>query len=38
MSRPEPLQLDQYYHIYNRGINGEPLFREERNYRYFLKL
>jgi putative transposase len=38
MPSPEPLQPDQYYHIYNRGINGEPLFRQERNYRYFLKL
>ena len=27
----------QYYHVYNRGINGEDLFREERNYRYFLE-
>ena len=26
------------YHIYNRGNNGENLFREERNYRYFLQL
>ena len=38
MPGPEPLQPDQYYHIYNRGINGEPLFRKERNYRHFLKL
>jgi putative transposase len=38
MSSPEPLLPEQYYHIYNRGINGEPLFREERNYRYFLQL
>jgi putative transposase len=38
MSSPEPLQPDQYYHIYNRGINGETRFRQERNYRYFLKL
>jgi putative transposase len=38
MSSPEPLQPDQYYHIYNRGINGERLFREARNHRYFLKL
>ena len=38
MPGPEPLQQEQYYHIYNRGINGEPLFREERNYRYFLRL
>ena len=26
-----------YYHIYNRGINGEQLFKQERNYFYFLK-
>jgi hypothetical protein len=38
MSKPEPLQANQYYHIYNRGINGEPLFRETRNYHYFLRL
>ena len=38
MPSPEPLQPDQVYHIYNRGISGEPLFREERNYRHFLRL
>jgi REP element-mobilizing transposase RayT len=38
MSNSEPLQHEQFYHIYNRGINGEPLFLEERNYRYFLRL
>ena len=38
MPSPEPLQPEQYYHIYNRGINGQVLFREERNYRYFLRL
>jgi hypothetical protein len=27
MSRPEPLLHSQYYHIYNRGNNGETLFR-----------
>ena len=30
------LQEGQYYHIYNRGINGTNLFYEERNYAYFL--
>jgi putative transposase len=34
---PEPIQPDEYYHIYNRGTNGETLFRERRNYPYFLK-
>ncbi len=32
------LQPSHYYHIYNRGNNREDLFREERNYRYFLQL
>ena len=27
-----------YYHIYNRGNNRENLFREEKNYAYFLRL
>ncbi len=35
---PEPLVPNQYYHIYNRGNDGETLFREERNYIYFLRL
>lgn len=25
-----------YFHIYNRGVNREPLFFESRNYAYFL--
>ena len=28
----------QYYHIYNRGNNRENLFKEAKNYPYFLKL
>ena len=38
MTNPAPLQWGQTYHIYNRGINRENLFVEERNYRYFLQL
>ena len=38
MPNPEPLVYGQYYHIYNRGNSGETLFREPRNYPYFLKL
>jgi putative transposase len=26
-----------YYHVYNRGINGEQLFKQERNFDYFLQ-
>ncbi len=33
----EPLQTDCFYHIYNRGTNGEDIFKEERNYAYFLQ-
>lgn len=32
-----PLEPGKFYHIYNRGINGENLFKEERNYDYFLE-
>ena len=38
MTSPTPLEYGQYYHIYNRGNNGQDLFFEERNYPYFLKL
>jgi putative transposase len=30
------LAPDTYYHIFNRGINKENLFKEKRNYTYFL--
>jgi REP element-mobilizing transposase RayT len=30
------LAPDTYYHIFNRGINKEILFKEKRNYNYFL--
>ncbi len=32
----EPIENGNYYHIYNCGINGEKLFRENRAYEYFL--
>lgn len=38
MTSPSPLQFDTYYHIYNRGVNGENIFIEERNYDLFLNL
>jgi putative transposase len=38
MTSPSPLLFDTYYHIYNRGVNGENIFVEERNYDLFLKL
>lgn len=38
MSSPSPLQRGLCYHIYNRGNNGETLFRSDADYRHFLKL
>lgn len=38
MSHTIPLLEGQYYHIYNRGNNGENIFFEARNYEYFFKL
>jgi len=38
MTSPSPLLFDTYYHIYNRGVNGENIFVEERNYDLFIKL
>jgi len=32
------LLYGEYFHIYNRGNNGEILFRESENYKYFLTL
>ena len=38
MSKPIPLEYGHYYHVYNRGINRQNLFIEDRNFRYFLEL
>ena len=31
-----PIEYGKIYHIYNRAINNENLFRETANYKYFL--
>jgi putative transposase len=33
----KPLTKGNYFHIYNRGVNGENIFKEEANYYYFLQ-
>ena len=33
----KPLEAGNVYHIYNRGNNSENIFKEERNYYYFLQ-
>jgi putative transposase len=38
MKHPIPLEFNKYYHIYNRGINSETIFRERSNYEHFLRL
>jgi putative transposase len=38
MTSPSSLRYDTYYHLYNRGVNRENIFFEERNYAYFLNL
>jgi putative transposase len=38
MTSPPPLLYDTYYHIYNRGNNGENIFIQERNYEHFMNL
>ena len=34
----EVLEKNYFYHIYNRGINGTNIFKNEENKKYFLKL
>ncbi|MDG1730407.1 MAG: transposase [Algibacter sp.] len=34
----EPLVSDNFFHIYNCGNNKEDIFKEEKNYYYFLNL
>lgn len=38
MENHEFLQSGKFYHIYNRGINGENLFHSEEHYQHFLGL
>lgn len=30
------MEASKYYHIYNRGVNRETIFKEPKNYLYFL--
>jgi REP element-mobilizing transposase RayT len=38
MQKIESFTYGNFYHVYNRGINGCDIFRENDNYSYFLKL
>jgi len=33
----QPIIEGQYFHIYNRGVNGENLFKEKKSYQQFLE-
>jgi putative transposase len=35
--RKIPLVASEYYHLYNRGINRQPIFFEHENYLFFLR-
>lgn len=35
-NRVEPMEVNCFYHIYNRGVNKETIFFTERNYHFFL--
>ena len=37
MPSPPPLQMGLYYHIFNRGNGGQRIFREKRNYLFFME-
>ncbi len=36
--RETPFRAGEYYHLYNRGCNFQPVFFEHDNYRHFLWL
>lgn len=36
--KQDTIELDATYHIFNRGNNGENIFKEDKNYDYFLGL
>jgi putative transposase len=36
-SRSTPLVAGQYYHLYNRGVNHQPIFFCEENWAFFLQ-
>jgi putative transposase len=35
-TRKTPLITDHYYHVYNRGVGGQPIFTDTREYQRFL--
>jgi putative transposase len=38
MQRRIPLAVDEFYHLYNRGVEKRDIFWDERDYRRFLAL
>ena len=35
--RKVPLVPGEYFHVFNRGLNSEIVFRSDRNYLFFLR-
>jgi hypothetical protein len=38
MTNKEPIDYGYYYHIFNRGIDGQKIFRDKKDYQHFLNL
>ncbi len=38
MKTINPLEHGKFYHIFNRGVNSDILFKTQGNYEYFLRL
>ncbi|MEZ4770310.1 MAG: transposase [Caldilineales bacterium] len=38
MTRKIEFKAGYYYHVYNRGVNGQPIFFNHGNWGYFLQL
>ncbi len=37
-ARQTPLIIDQYYHVFNRGINKQRIFQQKRDYERFIDI
>ncbi|MEN8119493.1 MAG: hypothetical protein ABFS35_04075 [Bacteroidota bacterium] len=38
MKNNTPIEHDRYYHIYNRGVNSQKIFKDKDDYKHFLEL
>ena len=38
MKNTTPIEYDKYYHIYNRGINSQKVFKDKQDYKHIFDL